>query len=748
MRRSPARSSKVAAARTGSLRVSNPAEIAPRCGALLQMASAAVLLIAGIIAAVPAAAQQSSATQRLDDLIPQEAVENPESWALGTEPAEGQQETDRDANAADLVLPPIDQVELQTADQEQLDEAITLPAVDSPAEPEPFAELEALTLPPRATIGDIIQVDDRLLLGFPDDDDAFPEKTDFVERFKALSTIEALGSSGENIAQLAARARADAELLQQLLRAYGYYDAEVQRTIAGLQPGEEAADTTPQARFDIFPGTRYRIGSVNLGDLDTAPDAGLLRTSFGIQPGDPLNSDRILERKQALDYLLGETGYPFAAIAEPELLIDHDRDEGDLDMPVSPGGKYNFAGITSDRPKFLSNRHLQRIARFDPGDAYQRTLEQDLRRAILATGLVSTLTITPREVSPPSEDKPGEVMLDVGLEPAKLRTIAGAVGYGTEDGFKLQASWEHRNLFPPEGSLKVRGILGTREQLAGVNFTRKNWRRRDQVLALDAYASDLTTEAVDARTAAVRASVERLSNLLFQKPFGWALGAEALLSDERNRVIGGIPRPRRTYRIASLFGTATIDGSDSLLDPTTGYRVTFFAAPEISRTASSNTIYLRSRVDASYYQPVSEGVVLAARASAATIQGAEAFQIAPSRRLYAGGGGSVRGYGYQSIGPANDLGEVTGGTSLVEASLEARIDTGLFDGAVQVVPFFDLGTVSIDSVPDFRFVKYGAGLGIRYKTGFGPIRVDLGVPLNPEPRDGAFAVYVSLGQAF
>ena len=134
---------------------------------------------------------------------------------------------------------------------------------------------------------------------------------------------------------------------------------------------------------------------------------------------------------------------------------------------------------------------------------------------------------------------------------------------------------------------------------------------------------------------------------------------------------------------------------------------------------------------------------------AATIQGAETFEVAPSRRLYAGGGSSVRGYGYQAVGPRNDFGEPTGGLSLVEFSAEARIDTGLFDGAVQFVPFFDLGTVSIDSIPDFRFVNYGIGAGIRYKTGFGPIRVDVGVPLNRNPMfDSPVAVYVSLGQAF
>ena len=222
-----------------------------------------------------------------------------------------------------------------------------------------------------------------------------------------------------------------------------------------------------------------------------------------------------------------------------------------------------------------------------------------------------------------------------------------------------------------------------------------------------------------------------------------------LLTDERNRVTDGVPRPREEYLVGSLFGRGTIDESDSLLDPTRGYRVSLQLAPEISRTLGDETIYGRAQLDASYYLPASEGITLAARGRFATIQGAEIFEVAPSRRIYAGGGSSVRGFGYQAVGPRNDFGEPTGGRSLVEFSAEARINTGLFDGAVQIVPFFDMGAVSIDTVPDFRFVKYGAGVGIRYKTGFGPIRVDVGVPLNRDPMfDSPVAVYVSLGQAF
>ena len=702
-----------------------------------------------------AAAQDRTTLPALEDLIPDEAVDDPEAWAAN-ETAE--QASDAEADGVEPSLDPDSPLAELPDMGVEWPEEIAMPETEALDRVEPsedaFAGLEEFREERRAerrerTGQNIIRIDSRLSLSFPDDNDGFPEQTEFVDRFKLLSTIEELDGDKAQVAQLARRAQADEELLERLLQIYGYYDAQVSRTVGSREPGEATADPRPTVRFDISPGIRYRFGAIDLGALETAPDAQTLRAAFDIQSGQPLNSDRIVAEQRDLDIALGEGGYPFAAIADPELLVDHAREEGDLTMAVTPGGKYNFGEVTSNLPRFLSGRHLATIARFEPGDTYQRSLEQDLRRAILATGLVSSVAITPRPVVEPVGNEPGEVVLDVELQKAKLRTIAGAIGYGTEDGFKVEASWEHRNFFPPEGALKLRAIAGTREQLASVSFKRNNFRKRDQVLTLDAYASNIKTDAVEARTIALRGGFERLSNLLFQKPFSWAVGAEFLWSDERNRVIGGVARPRQEYLIGSVFGRATIDSSDSLLDPTEGYRVTAFLAPEVSRSFGTETFYLRNQLDATYYQQIGDNAVLAGRGRFASVQGAETFEIAPSRRLYSGGGGSVRGYGYQAVGPRNDFGEPTGGRSLVEASLEARVNTGFLDGAVQVVPFVDMGTVSIESTPDFRFMSWGVGVGLRYKTGFGPIRVDVGVPLNRNPMfDSPVAVYVSLGQAF
>ena len=687
------------------------------------------------------AAQDRNASPSLEDLIPDSAVENPEDWARDGAPAVPEE----------TQLPPPDaETPLEQLPEFAVDwpEALEIPPIAIPEVDEDirFAEPD-IPSTPLETNGFVATVNDDLVLAFPADPAMFPVRDAFIDRFKTLSTIEELNSDSDNIAQLASRARADEELLVEMLRVYGYYDAQVIRSLVTAEAGEDTADAA-SARFDIIPGQRYRFGVINLGNLAAAPDAAMLRAAFEIQTGDPLSSDQIVQERADLDLALGENGYPFATMGEADLVIDHREAEGDLTVPVEPKGKYVFGSVTSSLPEFLSGEHLANIARFQPGDVFKRSLETDLRRAILATGLVSSVSIAPREVTPPSGDRPGTVALDVDLAKAPLRTIAGAIGYGSEEGFRVEASWTHRNLFPPEGALKLRGILGTREQLAGVTFTKNNFGGRDHILNVDAYASTLDSDAFDARTVALVGSYERISTLLFQKKFGWAFGGEILATDERNRVIGGIARPRQTFFIGSLFGRVTYDTSDSLLNPMEGFRLSAFAAPEVSRSNNDEDYYIRLQGDASLYQKMNDSVVLAGRLRLASIQGSELPGIAPSRRLYAGGGGSVRGYGFQAIGPTNDLGEPTGGRSLVEVSAEARIKTGLFEGALSVVPFFDAGAVSISQTPDFNFVKYGAGLGVRYDSGFGPLRLDVGVPINPGPFDSPVAVYISLGQAF
>lgn len=702
------------------------------------------LALASSLAGVdPVAAQGRNTDPELEALIPDSALADPDGWV---------------SEAGDPVPPESPPPAEEPLATPLAEEGYVLPwpeadpalaEAQQPLEPEAgLAEAAALPDEAERPAGDERRLSARVTLVWSGPEADFPERKAFEARFERLSAIEQLAGQGDGSpAQVAVRARTDTVLLQRLLRNYGFHDAEVTQQLAADGAAGGAAEGA--VVFTIAPGPRYRFGAIALGDLAaTGADSVALRGALGLAGGDPVSADAIVAGRQRLDAALGEAGYAFATVGEPQLTVDHRREQADLDLPVTPGGKYVFGPVTSAQPRFLSSRHLQDIARFDPGDPWKDSEVDDLRRAILATGLVASLSVTPRETRPPQAGQPGEVALDVAMEKARLRTIAGALGYDSGDGPRAEVSWEHRNLFPPEGMLRLRGIVGTREQLVGATFRRNNFKGRDQILTADLYANTVQRDAYGTRTVAFAGSFEKVTTLLFQKPWTWSAGVELVASSEREGRLKGVAAPRRTYLTAALPLRAAFDGSDDLLDPSRGVRAALRVSPEVSQRGGNRVTYARIQADASFYQPAGKAVVMAARLRLGSIPGAALGEIAPSRRFYAGGGGSVRGFGYQQIGPRDMVGDPSGGRSLAEFSLEARVKTGMLGGALALVPFIDAGAVDESVTPRLRDVRYGAGLGFRYLTGFGPIRVDVGTPLDRRKGEGRIGVYVALGQAF
>jgi translocation and assembly module TamA len=559
---------------------------------------------------------------------------------------------------------------------------------------------------------------------------------ELLEAFKQQSALQSDRKDPANAAQIQRRSRADADLLAELLRSRGYYDALV-------EPRTEAAGDAVQVVLAVEPGQQYRFASVELPGLDAAgSDASGLRAVFGVDAGDAVIAEDVIAGELALRTALGEQGFAEAEIGEQVVEVNHQTHLATLTLPVTPGPVARFGEFrVSGNPPF-SARHVETIARFEPGDPFRRSKIDDLRRALIATGLVSTVQIRPV----PREG--GRIVdLAVTLEPAPSHTIAGELGYGTGQGARLEASWTDRNFFNPEGALTLRGVAGTSEQLAGVQFRRSNFLERDQTLNLQASAAHQKFDAYEARTVLLAGNIERQSNFIWQKTWTWTAGAELLATDERGVFAPSGLKDTRTFLIAALPVSLGYDGSDSLLDPTRGFRLSGRVSPEFSARNGGLT-YARTQFDASAYHPVSDRVVLAGRVRLGTIVGAGAFDIAPSRRFYAGGGGSVRGYGYQQLGPKDVEGDPIGGKGLAEFAVEARIRLRQFGGNFGVVPFFDGGSLTGDTLPDFGKWRFGAGLGVRYYSSFGPIRIDVGVPLNRQKGDGPVAVTVSLGQAF
>ena len=562
------------------------------------------------------------------------------------------------------------------------------------------------------------------------------DSEELLRAFRQQSALEAERKDPANAAQIGRRANADADLLTQLLRADGYYDAAV-------EPRTEKVGNALSVVLTADPGSQYHFASVDLPGLDSAgPEAARLRDSFAVKSGDPVVATDVIAAGVSLTTALGEQGYAGATLGDQDIEVNHQTHLATLVLPVNPGPVARFGSIhVSGRPAFSAS-HVALIARFKRGDPFQRSKLDDLRRALVATTLIANADI---QVVPVQGGK--AVDINVRLEPAPQHTIAGELGYGTAQGARLEVSWTDRNFFNPEGALTLRGIAGTNEQLLGVQVRRSNFAMRDQTLNLQFSASHQKYAAYTAKTVDLTAYIERQSNFIWHKKWTWSYGGEWLGTIERGVFSSALTKTTRRFLIAAVPLSLGYDGSDSLLDPTTGFRLSGRVSPEIS-FHGGHFSYGRAQFDASAYHPVGGRVVVAGRVRLGTIFGSSLFNVAPSRRLYAGGGGSVRGYGYQQLGPKDLDGDPIGGRGLAEFALEARVRLKQLGGNLGIVPFFDGGTLTSSARPDFRHWRTAVGLGVRYYSLFGPIRVDVGIPLNRQKGDGPFAVTVSLGQAF
>ena len=558
------------------------------------------------------------------------------------------------------------------------------------------------------------------------------------DRFRDSSALVDGGRKAANAAQVNARAEEDVKLAERLLRSEGYYDAVVTSAVDSVpdQPGQAVVTITANA------GPRYTLGAIALTGAAPEP-TGLARAALGLTRGEPIVAPAIVAAEANVALRLPQQGYPFVEVGARDIALDDATHSGDYTLPLESGPKSSFGGIRTAGDPVLTAGHIAILPRFRPGELYDSRKIEDLRQALVATGLYRTVAVEPVRTDRVNPD--GTAAVDVLVRQSKgpWRQLAGSAGYGTGEGIKLQGSWTHRNLFPPEGALTVQGVAGTLEQSLGVSFRRSNAGKRDRTFQITAQAANQAFDAYNARTLTLGASLSRLSTPIWQKRWTWSAGAELVGTNEKGETRPDGTSPRRTYLIGAIPLQLGYDRSNSLLDPTRGFRVTGRLSPEASLQGSV-TGYARMLLEGSGYFPASDAIVIAGRARVGAIVGSGRTSIAPSRRLYSGGGGSVRGFGFQELGPKDVNDDPIGGRSLTEFALEARYRFGDFG----IVPFVDAGRVGLDPAPSLAGLRYGAGIGGRYYTNFGPLRLDVATPIDRQPGESKVAVYISIGQAF
>jgi translocation and assembly module TamA len=538
------------------------------------------------------------------------------------------------------------------------------------------------------------------------------------------------------LAALGQRIMRDEQRFRAALESEGYYAATV-ITSTKDEKGRVAVTVT------VDPGPRYAVTSVVFDLAREEPGTVAL-----IKPEDyetPLKdivgrparaADVILAEDTALD-LLRAKGFPFAKRGDRQLDVDHAAHTVAVNLPVELGhqaffGATHFSGLES-----VNESHMQRLVPWPAGDIFSLKALDAFREDLILASLFTSVRVEPADMSVPENGAPLDVNVVVAEGPH--RSIGTGVTYARDKGIGGSAYWRHRNLFG-NGERFEANLDGNKlDQTAELSLDKPGFLDRRNILKLGATGHHEDTEAFTEYSGALRGAVERKLNALWRVAGGATFEFAALTEDgvARNSYLMGLP-----------VGVSRAVDERLVVEMTRGWRLRANITPYVGRYAGTATFaHLETEVDG--YWPMLRGdrLVLAGRVKAGSLLGEHTDDIPANKRFYAGGGGSIRGFGYQLVGPLDADNAPMGGRGLIETSAEARIR---ITETIGVVPFVDAGMVSRGGLPGGDGdIRVGAGIGARYYTGAGPLRVDFAMPLNRRNGvDKSWQFYVSFGQAF
>jgi translocation and assembly module TamA len=444
-------------------------------------------------------------------------------------------------------------------------------------------------------------------------------------------------------------------------------------------------------------------------------------------------------------------GHPFARVVSRKPVVDHPALAYEVTLTVDPGpvagiGPVAVSGLTSVDPA-----PVRSFIYTQPGDPYSPAAVEGIRRSLSKVEILGGVRIREAETL----DANGNLPLFVELTERKPRAIGASAAYSTVDGPELRAYWAHRNLFGGAETLRLEGSLFYATPSAGSDnrslrdFSRDDLGGRFSASfvkpGLGGTPNDLLGSGLVERNRTLGYTVRRLgTEFSLRHRFSDNASVQAGARFERGQtsdILGQID-----YTLVGFPISGTWDTTDNALDPTRGFRVKGSVTPYPAALGSTVDMTILSASGSAYYAIDEDArVILAARLGLGSVVGPSLADIPSNYRFYAGGGNSVRGYRYQSLSPRIGRTPI-GGRSLLEASFEARIK---ITDTIGIVPFVDTGMAFEDEFPDFnRQLQTAVGLGLRYYTPIGPVRLDVAAPINRRPGDRPVALYISIGQAF
>jgi translocation and assembly module TamA len=597
---------------------------------------------------------------------------------------------------------------------------------------------------------------------------------DIDQTLKATSDLLSLRTSAPvGPFGLIARARSDTDRLKTALESFGYYESHVTVNINGLLLTDpslgDALTALPKGNsarvaVSFALGTLYHLRRIDIDGEVPAPIVA--RETLGLSSGQPAVAASVLAGGARLLTALQEQGYAFAQVDPPIAYEAADAPVLDLSFHVSAGGKVRIGDIHVEGLQRVHESLVRKRLLLHRGDLYKPSAIEAARRDLLGMNVFGQVSVQVGSKA----DETGGVPITFKLRERLRHAINVLAAYSSDLGGSGGVTWTDRNVFGNAEQLSfaasVINLGGSDTTGTGYDTSAKylipDFLRRDQSLqfALTAIKQQLQAYDQTAQTASVTLS-RKLSSV-------WTVSAGLSTTDETiQQVINAsqhpagtgpfIPDPATTfnYTLVALPFKVIYDSTDvptALEDPRHGFRGTLSLTPTLAIGHPNSTFLISTLTLATYFDldnllPIAPGrSVLAARAIAGVAQGAGELSLPPDQRFYAGGTSTIRGYGYQLVGPMFPHTDIpTGGTAIAAGGLEFRQRLYTNWG---VVAFVDAGQVSASLKPLPDETRIGTGAGMRYYTPIGPIRFDIAVPVARRPGDDSFEIYIGLGQAF
>jgi translocation and assembly module TamA len=532
-----------------------------------------------------------------------------------------------------------------------------------------------------------------------------------------------------NLASLRRRLDGDKKRFIKVLRSQGFYGGNVTGQI----------DPTPNpvhASLTVTTGAVFLIEDYAIEQSSAAARTSNLPdpTEIGIEMGMAADAARLNAAEDALLDKLRAIGHPDPEIADARYVVDHDRTTVSAVITVAPGPIAAFGPLTIEGLETVNEHYIRVIADWTIGRRFDPDVLNDLRRRIDGLSLFKTIVVD----APRVPDATGRMSVKMVVTERVQRAVAVGVRISSSDEFiSTNASWKHRNYFGGGETVTAEATLSTLEQEALLRLRKPQFLVRGQTLVSFATARHEDSDAYEEKSLNGFVGLERKTGGIYTTSIGVAGELESLVDNDDESVFALLGIPVSFAR----------DTRDSTLDATSGTQFTAIVTPWASVSESSSG-FVVGELSGSVYQTLgTPRVVAAARARLGGIVAGGLRDIPANKRFYTGGGSSIRGYKFREVGPLDSQNDPTGGQSVIELGSEIRI---LVTENIGIVPFLDGGQVYETTLPEFEGrIRWAAGLGLRYITPIGPIRLDVAFPINRRRGiDDLFQFYISIGQAF